>query len=231
MIGIYKIQCKIDNKVYIGYSSNIKKRFYLHKLKLKNSNHENKYLQNAWKKHGEDAFLFIVIEECPLDMCIEREDYYVKQYKADHRKFGYNLAITGVGNIGKMPKHITEKAIKTKRKKALERGYWFKPETIKKQADGRRGFKHTEEAKERIKVSSTGRKKSKEVIQKTIDANNVSIDQYSLNDEYIRTFKSIIQALLFLGIDRKSGHISSCCKNKRKTAYGYKWKYSDKTSE
>jgi group I intron endonuclease len=226
MVGIYKIECKVDNKVYIGYSSNIMQRFSLHKYRLNENIHENSYLQNAWKKHGEDNFSFIVIEECSLEQCIEKEDYYVKEHKAYHRRFGYNLALTGVGNIGKMPKHIIEKAQKVKKENALKRGYWFKPETIKKQADGRRGFKHTEEAKEKIKIASTGRKKSKEVTQKTIDAISISVDQYSLNDEYIRTFKSITEALLFLNKGIKSGHISQCCKNKRKSAYGYKWKYN-----
>jgi group I intron endonuclease len=225
MVGIYKIQCKIDNKVYIGYSSNITKRFVLHKYKLNKSMHENSYLQNAWQKHGQDNFSFIILEECLLDQCIDREDYYVKEYKSYHRRFGYNLAITGVGNIGKMPKHIIEKSKKVRRENAAKRGYWFKPETIKKQADGRRGFKHTDEAKAKIKITSTGRKKSKEVTQKTIDAIIVPVEQYSLENEYIQTFKSIKDALILLNKDVKSGHIGSCCRNKRKTAYGYKWKF------
>lgn len=225
MIGIYKIQCTIDNKVYIGYSSNIKKRFAVHKNKLCKGIHENSYLQNAWNKHGKLNFLFEILEECFLEHCIEKEDFYVKSYKSYHRRFGYNLAITGVGNIGKMPAHIIEKSKKTKRENAIKRGYWFKPETVKKQADGRRGFKHTDEAKAKIKIASTGRKKSKEVTQKTIDAIIVPVEQYSLEDEYIQTFKSIKDALILLNKDTKSGHIGSCCRNKRKTAYGYKWKF------
>lgn len=225
MVGIYKIQCKIDNKVYIGYSSNITQRFVLHKYKLNKGIHENSYLQNAWKKYGEDNFFFVILEECLLDMCIEREDYYVKEYKSYHRRFGYNLAITGVGNIGKMPKHIIEKSKKIKRENAAKRGYWFKPETIKKQADGRRGFKHTEEAKVKIKIASTGRKKSREVIQKTIDAIIIAVEQYTLDGVYIRDFKSISDALIFLNKSLKQSHISSCCKGKRKSAFGYIWKY------
>ncbi len=230
MIGIYKIYCKIDSKVYIGYSSNITRRFASHKTRLRNNTHDNKYLQRAWNKHGENAFSFVIIEECELTSCIEREHYHVKQHNAHHRKFGYNLALTGVGNIGKMPAHIIEKSIRVKKERAAERGFWLKPETIKKQADSRRGFKHTEEAKMKIKKASIGRKKSKEVIQKTVDAHNLAVEQYSLDNEYIRTFKSIVEALSFLNIYLKSGHISQCCKNKRKTAYGYKWKYKNQTN-
>lgn len=227
MIGIYKIQCKINNKVYIGYSSNIKKRFYLHKFKLKNNKHENSYLQNAWNKYSEDAFSFIIIEECLLNLCIEREDYYVKKHKSYFRKFGYNLAITGIGNIGKMPKYIIKKTQKTKKANALKRGYYFTAETIKKQVEGRKGFKHSSETIEKIRIASINRKKSKEVTQKTIDANNITINQYSLENKYIKTFKSITEALFFLNKTIKSGHISNCCKNKRKSAYGYKWKYKN----
>ena len=227
MIGIYKIQSLVDNKVYIGYSSNIKKRFLVHKHHLRKGIHENSYLQNAWDKHGEINFLFEILEECLLDECIQKEDVYVKQYKSHHRRFGYNLALTGVGNIGKMPKYILEKSIKTRKENAVKRGYWFKPETIKKQADGRRGFKHTADTIEKIRAASTGRKKSKEVIQKTVDANIISVEQYTLDGIYLRDFSSISEALLHLGKSLKCSHISCCCKGKRNKAYGYKWKYKE----
>jgi group I intron endonuclease len=230
MIGIYKIQNKKDNKLYIGYSSDIKKRFTVHKCYLKKGLHENSYLQRAWNKYGEENFLFEIIELCKLDNCIELEDSYVKLFKSNNRRYGYNLAITGVGSIGKMPKYIIEKAQKTKKINALKRGYYFTPETIKKQADGRRGFKHTAEAKLKIKAASTGRKKTKDVTQKTIDAIVVPVEQYTLENIYVQSFKSIKEALVFLNKDPKSGHISACCKNKRKTAYGYKWKFKKSNS-
>jgi len=225
MIGIYKIQNLVDNKMYIGYSTNITKRFLTHKYALKQNKHENSYLQRAWNKHGEQNFLFAILELCTIEKCIKLEDQYVKKLKTYHRRYGYNLAITGVGCIGKMPKHIIKKAQKTKKTNALKRGYYFTPETIKKQADGRRGFKHTKEAIEKITKASTGRKKTKEVIQKTIDANIISIEQYTLDDVYLRDFSSITEALIYLGKSTRCGHLSSCCKNKRKYAYGYKWKY------
>lgn len=43
----------------------------------------------------------------------------------------------------------------------------------------------------------------------------------------IREFSSIIEASRFLGRNDRgsSAHISQCCTGKRKSAYGYKWKY------
>jgi group I intron endonuclease len=225
MVGIYKIQCKVDNKVYIGYSSDVKKRFSLHKYRLNGNKHENSYLQNAWNKHGGGNFSFVLLEECLIELCIDREDYYVKLHKSSNRRYGYNLALTGIGSIGKMPKKIIEKSRQVRKDNAQKRGYYFSKETIQKQADARRGFKHTEESIKKIREASIGRKKTKEVIQKTIDAIILPIEQYTLNDEYIRDFSSIKEALIYLGKNLKAGHISSCCKGKRNVAYGYKWKY------
>ena len=43
-------------------------------------------------------------------------------------------------------------------------------------------------------------------------------------EEYIKIFPSINKAYQFLN-KQHSGHIASVCNGKRKTAYGYKWKY------
>lgn len=56
------------------------------------------------------------------------------------------------------------------------------------------------------------------------------VNQYSLTDEYIRSFASAQEAARFLGKITSSSrgatsHITDVCKGKRKTAYGYKWKW------
>lgn len=48
--------------------------------------------------------------------------------------------------------------------------------------------------------------------------------QYNINNEYINTYPSIIEAHKLTGIDKS--HISSCCNNKRKTAGGCKWVFA-----
>ena len=45
-------------------------------------------------------------------------------------------------------------------------------------------------------------------------------------EEILRIFPSLQEACDFLG-KQSSGHISDVCKGKRKTAYGYKWKYGN----
>lgn len=51
---------------------------------------------------------------------------------------------------------------------------------------------------------------------------------YTSNDVYIGIFDSILSACNYLKIDYKksNSHISQCCKGKRKTCHGYKWKYA-----
>ena len=51
------------------------------------------------------------------------------------------------------------------------------------------------------------------------------INQYDLNDNYIKTFNSLKEAANSLNKKNIKGNISKCCKNNNKTAYGFKWKY------
>lgn len=61
MIAIYEIRNLINNKVYIGSSKQVNKRFTIHRHRLNKNTHANKYLQAAWNKYGKDAFEFKVI--------------------------------------------------------------------------------------------------------------------------------------------------------------------------
>lgn len=47
MVGIYKIENKVNGKVYIGQSIDIKIRWYNHRKELNGNRHHNEHLQNA----------------------------------------------------------------------------------------------------------------------------------------------------------------------------------------
>ena len=53
----------------------------------------------------------------------------------------------------------------------------------------------------------------------------IHINQYSMNNNFIKTWDRAIEVERELKIDRSS--IIKCCKNKRKTAGGYIWIYKD----
>jgi predicted GIY-YIG superfamily endonuclease len=55
-IGVYKISNSLSGRYYIGYSTNIERRFTSHRRKLKQNCHDNIFLQRAYNLDGEDKF-------------------------------------------------------------------------------------------------------------------------------------------------------------------------------
>ena len=72
MIGIYKIENIVNDKVYIGQSVNIESRWQQHINALENNSHVNKHLQSSWNKYGSESFVFVVLEECEENKLTER---------------------------------------------------------------------------------------------------------------------------------------------------------------
>ena len=98
MIGIYKIENKVNGKVYIGQSVNIKKRWKQHKYELNSNNHVNKHLQASWNKYKQNNFDFAVICECDISELDDKEMFYIQQYNSYNYNLGYNMNIGGNGN-------------------------------------------------------------------------------------------------------------------------------------
>lgn len=97
MVGIYKITNIISNKVYIGQSINIEKRWGAHRTKPFNekSTQYNSPLYRAIRKYGLSAFTFEVLEECLPSMLDQKEQFYIQLYKSNNSDFGYNLTAGG----------------------------------------------------------------------------------------------------------------------------------------
>lgn len=100
MIGIYKIENKINGKIYVGQSIDIKTRWYNHRKELNGNRHHNEHLQNAWNKYGESQFTFNIIEECTVENIDEREIYWINYYNATNGECGYNMTLGGQGIHG-----------------------------------------------------------------------------------------------------------------------------------
>ena len=96
-IGIYKITNLINNKVYIGQSKNIKKRWNSHRSRAFNSNapdYEN-VLYRSIRKYGLENFTFEVIENCSMKELNERENFWINYYRSNNSDFGYNISLNG----------------------------------------------------------------------------------------------------------------------------------------
>ena len=91
--GIYMIKNKKNGKIYIGQTNNFKNRFRQHKQSFRRKDHNNKYFQRAWDKHGEENFEFSILEYCDLDVINEREYFWVNKFKSYDSSKGYNIML------------------------------------------------------------------------------------------------------------------------------------------
>ena len=93
MIGIYKITNKINNKVYIGQSIDIQRRWERHRVVAFNDSYPqyNCLLYKAFRKYGFNNFSFEVLEECGEEELNNLENFYIQQYNSCNRDKGYNM--------------------------------------------------------------------------------------------------------------------------------------------
>lgn len=95
IIGIYKIENKVNGHVYIGQSINIKRRWFEHRCDLRGNRHYNGHLQSSWNKYGEKNFIHEVVETCDISELDDREKYWIGFYDSTNAQKGYNLSPGG----------------------------------------------------------------------------------------------------------------------------------------
>ena len=59
----------------------------------------------------------------------------------------------------------------------------------------------------------------------SIEVMKKKVAMLSNKGEILKVFDCITEANEFLNVNRKSSNITNCCKGRKKSAYGYKWKY------
>ena len=62
-MGVFKIQNKVNNKMFIGSSLDLDAIWHAQKLQLDIGMHKNNELQKDWKQYGSDNFLYEILEE------------------------------------------------------------------------------------------------------------------------------------------------------------------------
>lgn len=190
MIGIYAIVNKLNNKVYVGQSINIRSRLTKHKWELNKNIHHNPHLQYAWNKYGEDCFDFITLCETTEEKLDEMEQYYIFAFDACDEEFGYNksyggkspkvtndvkqrmsVAHSGVNNpmYGKHHSDETKRKISEANKGRVEPDELRKKKSEMMSGEGNpmygvpspmTGKHHTEEARQKIRDCQIGEKNS-----------------------------------------------------------------------
>jgi len=114
MCGVYKITNKVNNKVYVGQSIDIKRRWHDHKIAAfsKNNAQFDAPLYRAMRKYGIENFSFTVLEECDQNDLDQKERDYIKKHNS-HGNNGYNQTDGGSGfeNKPKLSREIVAQII------------------------------------------------------------------------------------------------------------------------
>lgn len=164
--GVYKITHIGSGKSYIGISKNIHRRWIQHKSWV-NTKNRRSAIYAAMQKYGIDAFSWQVIEQCDVDSLEDRERHWIAVF--DTFKNGYNLTAGGEYN--------KEYSAETrKRMSEAQKGKKQSQETIdKRTARGENHYRFgktvSEETREKIRKSLTGRKQDPAVTAKISKSN------------------------------------------------------------
>ncbi len=110
---IYKITNVINGKMYIGSTKNFSTRKTMHLCKLRNNKHANAKLQASYNKHGEDSFVFEILETCDIFDLQKLEQMWLDNLfsSLDDNEI-YNLAryaCSPKGTHGKLSEQTKEK--------------------------------------------------------------------------------------------------------------------------
>lgn len=189
--GIYCIKTiDLPHKEYIGSAKCLYQRFMNHRKDLKQNKHYNGKLQNYYNKYGVNSLIMNIIEFCEYKDLTKREQFYF-----DSRCPYFNLERNARSSFG----------------------YKHRPETLKKMSETRKGKiawnlgkKHKQSTIEKIRIkakirgiseelrlasikANTGRKHSKEHINKTIQKQRKlsDIQIYEIRDKLITGVKQI----------------------------------------
>lgn len=213
MTYIYKIICDINNKVYIGKTNlSIEKRFQQHKLDSNREHIEIRPLYRAMNKYGIEHFFIEKIEECRPEEASEREQYWIDFYNSYEE--GYNATKGGDGKLLFDHKAILEQLYKTPYGKEVAEQFGCSKDLVYQIAK-----------QNNIHLKNRGQEK--------LLKSSKSIAQYTKVGEYIRSFPSTAEAARWCYengyVNNLSGgvrsHIGDVAKGKRKSAYGFVWKY------
>lgn len=218
---IYGIR-KNDQIKYIGQTTKtIEERWKEHiQTALRDGRNNGFAIHAAIRKYGISNFSIVEIEEVPNNLLNEREKYWISIYNTF--KNGYNLTLGGESCPESIKKKCYQYDLDGKFLKEFEsvcaaaRAINKNHSNIIKVLQGtlhsaygfRWSYKKVKQLP-KIKNNYTGAEKK--------------IAQYDLNNNYIRSFSSTKEAARFL--NKSQGNISSAANGKRKTAYGYIWKF------
>lgn len=142
---IYKATNTINNKSYVGYTSDFESRLYRHQWHSKNS--PKQHFHKAINKYGWDNFDWsIVYQSTDKDHTLfEMEEFFIREYKSHALDgYGYNYSYGGNG-AGQVR---TKSHIDNLNRSKKDNGF-YETDTWKTICANRKGTKQSQEHKDR----------------------------------------------------------------------------------
>lgn len=230
----------INNKVYIGQTCQTPKERWRDGLGY----NRQPAMSRAIEKYGWDNFLHIVLQNNLTELeAKEKEKELIQYFRSNNKDYGYNLTDGGEGSAG----HVTSEEAKHRISQTLKHIY------KNKEKHPMFGKNHSEQSKQRIsevqkqRWTNEARKElsekqkerfsnpentpwygkhlSEETKRKIAIFRSVSVVQLDKNNFFISEYDSIKEASETTGVQPAS--IGRCCRNKQKTACGFRWMYKE----
>lgn len=218
--GIYKIANLLNGKVYVGSAVHLRGRKNKHFSQLKHNKHCNKYLQRAYNKYGSEAFLWEVLENCPVNDLIAWEQAYFGCYEdLVGWKNMYNICRKAGSSLGIKFGPPSEEARKNMSEAHKgEKNHFF-------------GKTHSEERRRKMSEAHKGEKnplwgkpRSEETRKKIGEGLSKPVIAICIKTGKTTEFSSAMEAeRQWPGA--KNSLISACCLGKRKTHFQHYWRF------
>ena len=219
MIGIYKVTNLVNQKKYIGQSTDIERRFKEHHTDpFEMTNPASRHIfYKAIRKYGIENFSFEILEECTAKELDEKEKYWIKHYNTYigwENCQGYNMTIGGSGSGSRKidPENVVL---------LWKQGYSIDEIINILDSSYTTIIKYLHQSNlAYVKINE----------RKTLIAPCRSILQYSLSGDFIKCYETISDAVkdLIKNYPKVAvSNICQACEQKITTAYNYIWKYAD----
>lgn len=220
---IYKATNLINGKIYIGQTKNtLNERVDEHWNNRNCKQYKNNYFSNALKKYGLEGFEW---EEFDSGESIEElnylEKYWIKWYRSNNRKYGYNGTDGGYGIRGF--KHSEKTKINHSKimKEKFASGQMIPPY---------KGKKIPKNVKEKMSLARQGKPSWNKGIKGTHFSPGTEFKighstrcQKIICIETGIIFNSIKDANKFFNL--KKSHIGDVCRGKRNECVGFHWEF------
>lgn len=203
---VYKIVNKTNGKIYVGQTKrNIRVRFIEHKKSSKTDRKQySPLLQEIWEQGIENFYIEAIVENIESKKVLDViEKFWIAKLETYLPEKGYNVFL-GVGDI---PERTRKKM--TDKLKGNTR---------------RRGKKASQETLEKMRIASTGKKKSEE--EKKATAERVKGEgnpRSKVTNEQVLEIKTLLDSGLRICQVSKQLNISYSIVKKIK--YGIRWKH------